>query len=88
MAALQYLNSLRNAHPEMADWYSALADLYQKKLWHQLTLKLEEFVAHTVSQVSLFHNSFLCVHIKFPLYARAWARSCFSWTSAYGSHGG
>ncbi|PPD81397.1 hypothetical protein GOBAR_DD21669 [Gossypium barbadense] len=53
MAALQYLESLRNEHPELADWYSSLADLYQKKLWHQLTLKLEQFVALTVFQVSL-----------------------------------
>ena len=51
MAALQYLESLRNAHPELADWYNSLADLYQKKLWHQLTLKLEQFVALAVFQV-------------------------------------
>ncbi|KAK4795288.1 hypothetical protein SAY86_013282 [Trapa natans] len=61
MAALQYLDSQRNAHPEMAEWYIALADLYQKKLWHQLTLKLEQFVAHAVSQagdmlIQLYHN--------------------------------
>ncbi|XP_031406634.1 26S proteasome non-ATPase regulatory subunit 13 homolog B-like [Punica granatum] len=61
MAALQYLDSLRNAHPEMAEWSNALADLYQKKLWHQLTLKLEQFVAHAVSQagdllIQLYHN--------------------------------
>ncbi|BAT77862.1 hypothetical protein VIGAN_02046500 [Vigna angularis var. angularis] len=42
MAALQYLESLRNAHPELVEWYNSLADLYQKKLWHQLTLKLEQ----------------------------------------------
>lgn len=58
MAALQYLDSLRNANPEMAEWYNSLADLYQKKLWHQLTLKLEQFVAHAVSQVSHFRCSF------------------------------
>lgn len=51
MAALQYLESLRNAHPELSDWYNSLADLYQKKLWHQLTLKLEQFVALAVFQV-------------------------------------
>ncbi|XP_040946595.1 26S proteasome non-ATPase regulatory subunit 13 homolog A isoform X1 [Gossypium hirsutum] len=61
MAALQYLESLRNEHPELADWYSSLADLYQKKLWHQLTLKLEQFVALTVFQagdalIQLYHN--------------------------------
>lgn len=54
MAALQYLESLRNAHPELSDWYNSLADLYQKKLWHQLTLKLEQFVALAVFQVCFF----------------------------------
>ncbi|XP_047156933.1 26S proteasome non-ATPase regulatory subunit 13 homolog B isoform X3 [Vigna umbellata] len=61
MAALQYLESLRNAHPELAEWYNSLADLYQKKLWHQLTLKLEQFVALAVFQagdalIQLYHN--------------------------------
>ncbi|PON94752.1 Proteasome component (PCI) domain containing protein [Trema orientale] len=51
MAALQYLESLRNAHPELSEWYNSLADLYQKKLWHQLTLKLEQFVALAVFQL-------------------------------------
>lgn len=49
--ALQYLESQRNAQPELAEWYNALADLYQRKLWHQLTLKLEQFVALAVVQV-------------------------------------
>ncbi|KAJ9152339.1 hypothetical protein P3X46_025913 [Hevea brasiliensis] len=61
MAALQYLESLSNAHPEHAEWYNSLADLYQKKLWHQLTLKLEQFVAFAVVQagdtlIQLYHN--------------------------------
>ncbi|KAL6180971.1 hypothetical protein ACLB2K_047629 [Fragaria x ananassa] len=61
MAALQYLESSRNAHPELAEWYNSLADLYQKKLWHQLTLKLEQFVALAVFQagdalIQLYHN--------------------------------
>ncbi|XP_010920026.2 26S proteasome non-ATPase regulatory subunit 13 homolog B [Elaeis guineensis] len=59
--ALQYLESQRNAQPELADWYNALADLYQRKLWHQLTLKLEQFVALAVVQagdalIQLYHN--------------------------------
>ncbi|XP_068326117.1 26S proteasome non-ATPase regulatory subunit 13 homolog B [Pyrus communis] len=61
MAALQYLELLRNAHPELAEWYNSLADLYQRKLWHQLTLKLEQFVALAVFQagdalIQLYHN--------------------------------
>ncbi|OVA14788.1 Proteasome component (PCI) domain [Macleaya cordata] len=61
MAALQYLESQRNAQPELAEWYNSLADLYQRKLWHQLTLKLEQFVALAVFQagdtlIQLYHN--------------------------------
>ncbi|GKV10622.1 hypothetical protein SLEP1_g21962 [Rubroshorea leprosula] len=61
MAALQYLESLRESHPELSDWYNCLADLYQKKLWHQLTLKLEQFIALAIFQagdalIQLYHN--------------------------------
>ncbi|KAI3690188.1 hypothetical protein L2E82_48163 [Cichorium intybus] len=61
MAALQYLDSLRTTHPELSDWYNTLADLYQRKLWHQLTLKLEQFVALAVFQagdalIQLYNN--------------------------------
>lgn len=52
MAALQYLDSLRNSHPELSDWLNSLSDLYQRKLWHQLSLKLEHFVALAVFQVN------------------------------------
>ncbi|GAB2296061.1 26S proteasome non-ATPase regulatory subunit 13 A [Dionaea muscipula] len=61
MAALQYLDSLRSSHPELSDWYNNLADLYQKKLWHQLTQKLEQLVALAVFQagdtlIQLYQN--------------------------------
>ncbi|KAI4367942.1 hypothetical protein MLD38_016563 [Melastoma candidum] len=61
MAALQYLDTMSNAHPEMAEWYNSMADLYQRKLWHQLTLKLDQFVSLAVSQagdllIQLYHN--------------------------------
>ncbi|KAI3946567.1 hypothetical protein MKX01_014425 [Papaver californicum] len=61
MAALQYLESQRSAQPELAEWYNSLADLYQRKLWHQLTLKLDQFVALAVFQagdtlIQLYHN--------------------------------
>uniref|UniRef100_A0A803MCY1 PCI domain-containing protein n=1 Tax=Chenopodium quinoa TaxID=63459 RepID=A0A803MCY1_CHEQI len=58
MSALQYLDTLRSAHPELAEWYNTLADLYQKKLWHQLTLELEKFVALAAGDalIQLYHN--------------------------------
>jgi len=40
-----YLDTQRNIHPELADRYTELADLYKKKLWHQLTIKVEEIIA-------------------------------------------
>lgn len=76
MAALQYLESLRNSHPELSDWYNSLADLYQKKLWHQLTLKLEQFVALAVFQVQLFfpyHSQLLLLFYNYYY----WLRVCF-----------
>ncbi|KAG0497882.1 hypothetical protein HPP92_002238 [Vanilla planifolia] len=59
--ALQYLESQRSERPELAEWYAALADLYQRKLWHQLTLKLDQFVALALVQagdtlIQLYHN--------------------------------
>jgi len=66
MSALQYLETLRNSHPELSDWYNTLADLYQKKLWHQLTLKLEQFVALAVFQVTHL-PLFRCVECSYAL---------------------
>lgn len=56
--ALQYLEAQRNARPELAEWYDAMSDLYQKKLWHQLTLKLDQFVALAVVQVPIPFSPF------------------------------
>ncbi|GJN23941.1 hypothetical protein PR202_gb11638 [Eleusine coracana subsp. coracana] len=49
-AALEFLEAQRVTQPELAEWYMALADLYQRKLWHQLTLKLDQFLALAVVQ--------------------------------------
>ncbi|KAJ6814054.1 26S proteasome non-ATPase regulatory subunit 13-like protein B [Iris pallida] len=59
--ALEYLESQRNKQPELSEWYSSLAELYERKLWHQLTAKLEQFVALAVVQagdalIQLYHN--------------------------------
>lgn len=39
---VQFLEGMANQHPALADDLSELAGLYERKLWHQLTLKLEE----------------------------------------------
>ncbi|XP_074264626.1 26S proteasome non-ATPase regulatory subunit 13 homolog B [Silene latifolia] len=61
MSAMEYLETQKNSHPELAEWYNALSDLYQKKLWHQLTLKLDSFLSLSVFQsgdslIQLYHN--------------------------------
>ncbi|KAK1696329.1 hypothetical protein QYE76_013026 [Lolium multiflorum] len=48
--ALQYVEAQRQARPDLADWYADLADLYQRKLWHQLTLKLDQFLQIPLAQ--------------------------------------
>ncbi|PHT48726.1 26S proteasome non-ATPase regulatory subunit 13 -like protein B [Capsicum baccatum] len=61
MEALQYLESFCNANPQLNEWYTTLSDLYNRKLWHQLTLKLEQFVLLPLFQagdglIQLYHN--------------------------------
>ncbi|KAJ6846402.1 26S proteasome non-ATPase regulatory subunit 13-like protein B [Iris pallida] len=59
--ALQYLEAQSSARPELSVWYNSMADLYQKKLWHQLSLKLQQFFALDAVQtgdalIQLYHN--------------------------------
>lgn len=49
--ALQYVEAQRQLRPDLSDWYASLADLYQRKLWHQLTLKLDQFLQLQAAQV-------------------------------------
>ncbi|KAL9242641.1 hypothetical protein vseg_016624 [Gypsophila vaccaria] len=61
MSAVEYLENQRKSNPELAEWYNTLSDLYHKKLWHQLTLKLEQFISLAVFQagdslIQLYHN--------------------------------
>jgi hypothetical protein len=49
--ALQYVEAQRQARPDLAEWYASLADLYQRRLWHQLTLKLDQFLQLQAAQV-------------------------------------
>ncbi|XP_060742844.1 26S proteasome non-ATPase regulatory subunit 13-like [Tachysurus vachellii] len=58
------LQQSTSASPEMAAQWHALEDLYNRKLWHQLTLKLTEFVKDPYFQsgdtlIQLYEN-FLC----------------------------
>jgi len=44
-ALLDLLEAHGTSSPELAGEYSRMSDLYSRKLWHQLTLHLESFVA-------------------------------------------
>jgi len=48
-SVVEYLESQKGAHPDIQDVYAQFIDLYRKKLYHQLTVKIEEFV--TLPQV-------------------------------------
>ncbi|KAI3716841.1 hypothetical protein L1987_68029 [Smallanthus sonchifolius] len=61
MDAVEYLDSVRNAHPELSDWCNTLSDFYQRKLWYDLTFKLDQFTVLPVLQtgdnlIQLYHN--------------------------------
>ena len=45
MAAAQFLAELQSSRPELASALGELAELHSRRLWHELTLKLEEVVA-------------------------------------------
>mmetsp|Transcript_31111 Transcript_31111/g.80344 ORF Transcript_31111/g.80344 Transcript_31111/m.80344 type:complete len:388 (+) Transcript_31111:285-1448(+) len=44
-SAVALLEALQVQHPGLGEYFSRFADLYQRKLWHQLTLLLEEAIA-------------------------------------------
>ena len=64
--ALQYVEAQRQARPDLADWYASLADLYQRKLWHQLTLKLDQFLAVAVVQVRMIPSLMMSRFVYLP----------------------
>ncbi|MFS7962354.1 hypothetical protein Hanom_Chr08g00725681 [Helianthus anomalus] len=37
------MDALCDEHPELFDWCDTLYDLYQRKLWHELTFFLQRF---------------------------------------------
>jgi len=43
-AVFDFIECLKAVHPDLQDVYAELSDLYRKKLYHQLTLKIEDYV--------------------------------------------
>jgi 26S proteasome regulatory subunit N9 len=65
-AAMEFLETQGATRPELAEWYAALADLYQRKLWHQLTLKLDQFLALAVVQVRMIPSLMMSRFVYLP----------------------
>lgn len=63
MSSINYLEKLQVDNPGLAEDAAEMANLYQRKLWHQLTLKVEDcFSKPEWNQGSLpldFYNSFI-----------------------------
>ena len=63
-----YLQELQQKFPQFSEWWASFTELYNKRLWHQLTLKLQEFVklpdAHTVDLTQLYEKFVVDFEIK------------------------
>lgn len=58
---LQWITQAQLERPEVAAQLQQLGELYSKKLWHQLTVKLEQYVDEEVFQrdgflIALYQN--------------------------------
>lgn len=63
-AALEHLESMSTLHPDLSEQYQNLVELYQRKLWHQLTISTLEFVstpATTLRTTAEGTNSYLAL---------------------------
>ncbi|XP_076945721.1 26S proteasome non-ATPase regulatory subunit 13 homolog B-like [Bidens hawaiensis] len=67
MEAIDYINSVCADHPELYDQCATLYDLYQRKLWHQLTINLQQFfflpVLQTGDELIQLYDNFI-IHFE------------------------
>ena len=66
-AAIEHLESMSTLHPDLSELYQNLVSLYQRKLWHQLTMSTLEFVSSpssTLRTTSEGTNSYLALFDK------------------------
>ena len=66
-AAIEHLESMSTLHPDLSEQYQNLVSLYQRKLWHQLTMSTLEFVSSpssTLRTPSEGTNSYLALFDK------------------------
>lgn len=66
-AAIDHLESMSTLHPDLSDQYQNLVNLYQRKLWHQLTVTTLDFVSNpstTLRTTAEGTNSYLALFDK------------------------
>ena len=66
-AAIEHLESMSTLHPDLSEQYQNLVSLYQRKLWHQLTMSTLAFVSspsRTLRTTSEGTNSYLALFDK------------------------
>jgi len=66
-SALEHLESMSTAQPDLAEKYQALVSLYQRKLWHQLSTSTLDFVSDpslTLRTTATGTNSYLALFDK------------------------
>lgn len=80
-----FLTSQAEASAELAPMYTQMEDLYSRKLWHQLTLLLEDFAAleSTASMLVPLYDSFI-VDFKHRMNKLALARLQVNVAQQYG----
>jgi len=67
VTALEHLESMSTLHPDLSELYQNLVGLYQRKLWHQLTMSTLEFVSNpsaTLRTTAEGTNSYLALFDK------------------------
>ncbi|KAL7442789.1 hypothetical protein ACHAXH_006136 [Discostella pseudostelligera] len=67
VVALEHLEAMSTLHPDLSEQYSNLVGLYQRKLWHQLTMSTLEFVSQpstTLRTTAEGINSYLALFDK------------------------
>lgn len=66
-AALEHLESMSTLHPDLSEQYQNLVGLYNRKLWHQLTMSTLDFVSDpsaTLRTTATGTNSYLALFDK------------------------
>ncbi|MEM7366559.1 MAG: hypothetical protein AAF525_21295, partial [Pseudomonadota bacterium] len=67
--ATEHCEAMSKLHPDLADDYNEIASLVSSKLWHQLTMKLLEFLQNAKNERTMEDgtSSFLALYDKVVL---------------------